>query len=61
MGGCHLLELLDLTVERMRQLPVLALFRFRPDFEPAWVCLADVGTLPLGRLERNDVESMVTR
>ena len=27
------LELLDLTVERVRQLPVLALFTFRPEFE----------------------------
>src|SRR5262245_22781740 len=31
------LELLDLTVERVRQLPVLALFTFRPEFEPSWV------------------------
>src|SRR6266576_1117689 len=31
------LELLDLTVERMRQLPVLALFTLRPEFEPPWV------------------------
>ena len=55
------LELLDLTVERMRQLPVLALFTFRPDFEPPWVGLPNVGTLTLGRLDRNDVESMVAR
>jgi class 3 adenylate cyclase/ABC-type transport system involved in cytochrome c biogenesis ATPase subunit len=31
------LELLDLTVERVRQLPVLALITFRPEFEPPWV------------------------
>jgi predicted ATPase len=55
------LELLDLTVERVRQLPVLALFTFRPEFEPAWVGLSNVGTLTLGRLNPNDVESMVTR
>ena len=55
------LELLDLTVERMRQLPVLALFTFRPEFEPPWVGLPNVGTLTLGRLDRNDVESMVAR
>ena len=55
------LELLDLTVERVRQLPVLALFTFRPEFEPPWVGLPNVGTLPLGRLDRNDVESMVAR
>jgi class 3 adenylate cyclase/predicted ATPase len=55
------LELLDLTVERVRQLPVLALFSFRPEFEPPWVGLPNVGTLTLGRLDRNDVESMVAR
>jgi predicted ATPase len=55
------LELLDLTVERVRQLPVLALFTSRPEFEPPWVGLPNVGTLTLARLERNDVESMVAR
>ena len=55
------LELLDLTVERMRQLPVLALFTFRSEFKPPWAGLPNVGTLTLGRLDRNDVESMVAR
>src|SRR6516164_1067284 len=55
------LELLDLTVERVRQLPVLALFTFRPEFEPPWVGLPNVGTLTLGRLDHNDVASMVAR
>src|SRR5262249_17697279 len=55
------LELLDLTVERMRQLPVLARSPFGPKFEPPWVGLPNVGTLTLGRLDRNDVENMVAR
>jgi class 3 adenylate cyclase/tetratricopeptide (TPR) repeat protein len=55
------LELLDLTVERMRQLPVLALFTFRPEFEPPWVGLPSVSTLTLGRLDRSNVQSMVVR
>jgi len=55
------LELLDLTVERVRQLPVLALFTFRPEFEPPWVGLPNVGSLTLGRLSANDVENMVAR
>jgi class 3 adenylate cyclase/tetratricopeptide (TPR) repeat protein len=55
------LELLDLTVERVRQLPVLALFTFRPEFEPPWAGLPNVGTLTLGRLDRDDVEHMVAR
>ena len=45
----------------MRQLPVLGLFTFRPEFEPAWVGLPNVGTLTLGRLDHNDVERMVMR
>jgi predicted ATPase len=55
------LELLDLTVERMRQLPVLALFTSRPEFEPTWVGLPNVGALTLGRLNRSNVESIVTQ
>ena len=55
------LELLDLTVERVRELPVLALLTFRPDFEPPWVGRPNVATLTLGRLEQNDVESVIAR
>ena len=55
------LELLDLTVERVRQLPVLALFTSRPEFEPPWVGLPNVRTLTLGRLDRNNVESIATQ
>src|SRR5262245_38274377 len=55
------LELLDLTVERVRQLPVLALFTFRPEFEAPWIGLPNVGALTLGRLDRDDVENMVAR
>jgi predicted ATPase/class 3 adenylate cyclase len=53
------LELLDLAVERIRHLPVLALFTLRPDFEPPWVGLPNVGTLTLGRLDPDQVENMV--
>src|SRR6266566_4818826 len=55
------LELLDLTVERVRQLPVLALFTFRSEFEPPWVGLPNVSTLALSRLDRSNVESIVAR
>jgi class 3 adenylate cyclase/predicted ATPase len=55
------LELLDLTVKRVRQLPVLALFTLRPEFNPPWVGLPNVGALTLGRLDRSNVESMVTQ
>jgi class 3 adenylate cyclase/predicted ATPase len=55
------IELLDLIVERVRQLPVLALFTFRQEFEPPWVGLPNVSTLTLTRLERPEVENMVAR
>ena len=55
------LELLDLTVERVRQLPVIAIFTLRPEFEAAWAGLPNVGSLRLGRLDRNNVESIATQ
>jgi len=55
------LELLHLTVKRVRQLPVLAVFTLRPEFKPPWAGLPNVGTLTLGRLDRDNVESIVTQ
>jgi len=55
------LELLNLTVERVRRLPVLILFTFRAEFEPPWVGLPNVGILTLGRLDRSEVESIVAQ
>jgi class 3 adenylate cyclase/tetratricopeptide (TPR) repeat protein len=52
-------ELLDLSVERLRQLPVLALFTLRPEFELPWAALSNVGTLTLDRLDRDEVERLV--
>ena len=55
------LELLDLTIDRMRQIPVLALFTLRPEFEPHWAGLPNVGVIKLGRLDRNNVEGIVAQ
>jgi class 3 adenylate cyclase/predicted ATPase/ABC-type transport system involved in cytochrome c biogenesis ATPase subunit len=55
------LELLDLIIERIRQLPVLALFTFRSEFEPPWVGLPNVSTSALSRLDRSNVESIIAR
>jgi class 3 adenylate cyclase/predicted ATPase len=52
------LEMLDLTVDRIRHLPVLMIITFRPEFDPAWTGLPHVTTLALGRLDRAYVESM---
>lgn len=55
------LELLDMIVARAPELPILALLTFRPEFEPPWTDLPNVGSLKLGRLESGDVESMAER
>jgi class 3 adenylate cyclase/tetratricopeptide (TPR) repeat protein len=55
------LQLLDLAIERIRQLPVLALFTARPEFEFPWGKLPHVSTLTLGPLDRPDVEKMILR
>src|SRR5271169_6029778 len=47
-------ELLDLTVEYVRSLPVLLIVTFRPEFQPPWAGLPQVGMLALNRLDRRD-------
>jgi class 3 adenylate cyclase/predicted ATPase len=47
-------ELLDLTVERVRSLPVLLIVTFRPEFQPPWTGRPQVSMLALNRLDRRD-------
>jgi predicted ATPase/class 3 adenylate cyclase len=47
-------ELLDLTVERVRGLPVLLVVTFRPEFQPSWTGQPQVTMLVLNRLDRRD-------
>jgi len=44
-------ELLDLTIERIRQFPILLIITFRPEFQQAWSGAARVSTLLLNRLD----------
>ncbi len=55
------LELLDLLVERVRALPVLAVLTYRPEFSPSWAGQAHVTSLPLNRLGRRQGAAMVER
>ena len=55
------LELLDLVIERIRQLPVLALITFRPEFQPPWTGRAHVTTLTMSRLGRRQGADLVAR
>jgi class 3 adenylate cyclase/predicted ATPase len=45
-------ELLDLTIERVRNLPVLLIVTFRPEFQPPWIGEPHVTMLVLNRLDR---------
>jgi class 3 adenylate cyclase len=52
-------ELLDLTVERVRSLPVLLIVTFRPEFQPPWAGQPQVSMLALNRLERRDCTALI--
>jgi class 3 adenylate cyclase/predicted ATPase len=52
------LEVLDLTVERIRALPVLVLITFRPEYEAPWTGLSHVTSIALDRLAPAEVETL---
>jgi class 3 adenylate cyclase len=54
------LEVLNLAIERLKQLPVLMLLTFRSDFEAPWIGLKNVSSLSLARLRREEVEQIAT-
>jgi class 3 adenylate cyclase len=54
-------ELLDLTVEHVRSLPVLLIATFRPEFQPPWTGQPQVTMLALNRLDRHDRTALVAQ
>jgi predicted ATPase len=54
-------ELLDLTIEHIRSLPVLLIVTFRPEFQPVWAGQPQVTTLVLNRLDRRDRSALVAQ
>jgi class 3 adenylate cyclase/predicted ATPase len=54
-------ELLDLTVERVRSLPVPMIVTFRPEFEPPWTGQPQVSMVALSRLDRHDRTALVAQ
>jgi class 3 adenylate cyclase len=54
-------ELLDLTIERLRNLPVLLIITFRPEFQPPWIGEPHVTMLVLNRLDRRYRAALVTQ
>jgi class 3 adenylate cyclase/predicted ATPase len=55
------LDLLGMAIERIRELPVLALITFRPEFQPPWTGQAHVTTLTMSRLGRRQGADLVSR
>jgi class 3 adenylate cyclase len=53
------LDLLDRTVARVANLPVLLVITMRPETQPAWVGEPHVTMLPLSRLGRRDSAGMI--
>jgi class 3 adenylate cyclase/predicted ATPase len=54
-------ELLDLTVEWVRSLPVLLIVTFRPEFQPSWTGQPRVTMLALNRLDQRDRTALVAQ
>ena len=54
-------DLLDLVVERVRNLPVLLLVTFRPEFQPPWTGQPQVTVLALNRLDRRERTALVAQ
>ena len=52
-------ELLDLTVDRVRHLPVLLAITFRPEFQPPWGGRSHVTSSALNRLGEREGEALV--
>jgi predicted ATPase len=54
-------ELLDLTVEHVRSLPVLLIVTFRPEFQIPWTGQPQVTMLALNRLDLRDRTALVAQ
>jgi len=53
------LDLLDRTIARVANLPVLLVMTFRPELQPTWVGQPHVTMLPLSRLSRRDSAGII--
>jgi class 3 adenylate cyclase/predicted ATPase len=54
-------DLIDLTVDRIRRLPVLLLVTFRPELQPPWTDQSHVTTVALNRLGERHGSALVER
>jgi predicted ATPase len=54
-------ELLDLAIERVRNLPVLLIVTFHPEFQPPWTSEPHLTVLVLNRLDERNRTALVTQ
>ena len=54
-------ELLDVTVDWVRRVPVLLVLTFRPEFQPPWAGRSYITSLALNRLGERDGEALVQK
>ena len=52
------LDLVDKTIRRLTNLPVLLIVSFRPEFQPPWVGLAIASLIALRRLTQKQAEEL---
>jgi class 3 adenylate cyclase len=55
------LEVVSRIVDRLRNLRVLFIATFRPEFDPPWIGRSYVTALTLNRLAQRDIEAMIER
>jgi len=55
------LELLETTIDRLAELPVLLVISFRPEFSAPWIGRAGVSLIALSRLDRSESAALATR
>lgn len=55
------LEVLERMIERIRQLPVLVVLTFRPEFVPPWTGEPNVTLMSLNRLDRRDGAALIAQ
>jgi len=55
------LELLETTIDRLAELPVLLVISFRPEFSAPWIGRAGVSLIALSRLNRRESAALAAR
>ena len=55
------LEILAMVIDQAPTVPMLVVMTYRPDFTPTWTARSHISQITLNRLERPQIEALVTR